>query len=207
MHPSNKSIHPHDTSRQGIGQALKTSGKTAAFCNNQTGLIPQLFVTSPHRITVESAFLSFPYYTPDSIYGTEWVYRNDCHDLNVNVNVNANTTSSVSGSGSGSGSVTDQSESIGSLEQLFPGIDDSAVHDREPEPDTDCDSDTDDVSSDHNAFLAWLGARPEKIIAISSTPSWIESFCNDTAGRNTGAGGPLEHGSDLRAVGIKFYGA
>ena len=137
------------------------------------------------------------------------MYRNDCHDLNVNVNVNVNTTSS--GSVSGSGSVTDQSESIGSLEQLFPGIDDSAVRDRDPEPDTDCDTDTDtdsdDVSSDHNAFLAWLGARPEKIIAISSTPSWIESFCNDTAGMNTGTGGPLEHGSDLRAVGIKFYGA
>jgi hypothetical protein len=130
------------------------------------------------------------------------VYRNDCHDLNVNVN-DTTSTSSVSGR------VTDQPESIGSLEQLFPGIDDSAVRDREPEPDTDCDtdSDSDDVSSDHNAFLAWLGARPEKIIAISSTPSWIESFCNDTAGRNTGTGGPLEHGSDLRAVGIKFYGA
>jgi hypothetical protein len=173
---------------EGIGQVLKTSGTTAKFCNSQTGLIPQLFITSPHKITVESALLSFPYYTPDSIYGSKWMYRDDCHDFEVE-------------------------DSLETL-KTFTGIE------RKEDSTVDRSIDTSIDGTERVDFLTWLETRPEKIIAISSTPSWIESFCN-----GTGSGGTHTVSSDmnhdekgespkgcdvhpsghLRAVGIKFF--
>lgn len=149
---------------QGIGEALKTSGKTANFCNNQTELIPELFIISPIRSCVETALLSFPYYTPHSIQGTKWVYHPGCHDK---------------------GSDSDYVESIEDLEKAFPAIEDVT-----------CSAFVTSGEQNNIDFLSWLETREEKVIAISSTPSWVESFCDSIE--------PGHGSKDLRAVGIKF---
>ncbi len=145
---------------------MKVSGTTAAFCNPQTKLIPQLIVTAPSPIAVEFAHLSFNYYTPNSIYGTKWVYREDCHDLEVGME-----------------------KDYEYLEDTFPGIDQSEKN----------------VEMKDGDFLTWLSQRSENIIAVSSTPSWVEKFCNGAAGVHFDARGTLSKSAHLRAVGIKFY--
>jgi len=138
--------------KHGIGQALKMSSKTGEYCHTMTRLVPELFVVSPLRCATEAALLSFPYYSPGSIYGTKWVSHGACHDSNI--------TSSVE-----------------NLERSFPNIDYS-------------------LAEDQSDFLSWLNGREEQIVAISSTPSWIQDFCDSIeTGHDT---------KDLRAVGIKF---
>lgn len=61
---------------KGVGQALSLSRRTATFCNQDTGLVPELFVIEPSIKAAQTAFLSFPYDTPfSSIEGTQWI----CH--------------------------------------------------------------------------------------------------------------------------------
>jgi len=137
---------------QGIGQALKMLGKTGEYCNKSTGLIPELFVTSPLRCATESALLSFPYYSPGSIYGTQWICHGACHD-------------------------SDMTTPVSNLEIAFPNIDYSHAGDR-------------------SDFLTWLSTREERVIAISSTPTWVNHFCDEIE--------PGNESKDLRVVGIKF---
>lgn len=141
----------------GIGQALKMLGKTGEYCNKATGLIPQLVITSPIRCATEAALLSFPYYSPMSIYGTQWICSGACHDSPV-------TTP------------------IEHLERCFPDIDYSLAH-----------QDDDSIDSD---FLSWLSTREERVIAIASTPTWVNKFCDGIE--------PGNESKDLRVVGIKF---
>lgn len=136
----------------GVGQSLKTSGKTARYCNNETKLIPQLFVVSPLRCAIETALLSFPYYAPGSIHETQWVCHGACHD-------------------------SESIATVDSLETSFPSIDYESIGSK-------------------SDFLQWLNTRDEKVIAIASTPSWIDNFCNSIE--------PGHESKDLRAVGIKF---
>ena len=87
----------------------------------------------------------------------------------------------------GSGSDSEYVESIEDLEKAFPAIEDvtcSAFVTPGPGEQTNID------------FLSWLQTREEKVIAISSTPSWVESFCDSIE--------PGHGSKDLRAVGIKF---
>eukprot|EP00553_Chaetoceros_curvisetus_P004659 CAMPEP_0204622076 /NCGR_PEP_ID=MMETSP0717-20131115/7737_1 /ASSEMBLY_ACC=CAM_ASM_000666 /TAXON_ID=230516 /ORGANISM="Chaetoceros curvisetus" /LENGTH=251 /DNA_ID=CAMNT_0051636687 /DNA_START=67 /DNA_END=822 /DNA_ORIENTATION=- len=70
------------------------------------------------------------------------------------------------------------SMSAETLETIFPGID---VNEH----------------SDKSDFLTWLGTRKERVIAVSSTPSWVRSFC----GSSTMEG---KSSRSLRAVGIKL---
>jgi hypothetical protein len=148
----NKRVGEIALTSHGIGQALKTSGRTANFCGRHTGLIPELFIVSPLRCATESALIAFPYYSPDSIYGSTWVCHGACND--------------------------GESTSVDDLKSSFPGIDYSLAHD------------------DESDFLSWLNAREETIVAIASTPSWIQSFCDRIE--------PGRESKDLRAVGIKF---
>jgi hypothetical protein len=127
-------------------------GKTGEYCNKSTGLIPELFITSPLRCATETALLSFPYYSPLSIYGTTWICHGAFHD--------SRSTTPVE-----------------HLERSFPNIDYS-------------------LACDRSDFLSWLSKRDERVIAISSTPSWVNSFCDGIE--------PGNESKDLRVVGIKF---
>jgi hypothetical protein len=69
---------------KGVGQALSLSRRTAMFCNEETGLVPDLFVIEPSVKAAQTAFLSFPYDTPySSLSGTRWI----CHPAAAGVHV------------------------------------------------------------------------------------------------------------------------
>ena len=52
------------------------SRQTAAYCNKETGLIPELFCVAPTMCAVESALLAFPVFAPDSIHSKPWLSKN-----------------------------------------------------------------------------------------------------------------------------------
>jgi len=149
---SNAGVGALSLTAKGIGQALSTSGDTAAFCNNDTGLVPELFVISPLRCAAEAALISFPYHSPHSIHNTKWVCHGGAYDR-------------------------DSITPVEHIESTFPGIDCTHAHDK-------------------SDFLSWLKSRNERIVAVSSTSSWANSFC--------GTFGSDESTEPLRAVGIKY---
>lgn len=99
---------------QGKGQALSISGQTATFCSNDTGLIPQLFVVPPLQCATESALISFPYDSPDSIHETKWI----CHGAAI-----------TQCQGEGQDEVSSTTP-LGHLESAFPGIDYNLANER-----------------------------------------------------------------------------
>jgi broad specificity phosphatase PhoE len=60
---------------RGVGQTLNVSRRVATFCNDETGLLPELVVAAPLRRAVDTAMLVFPNYTPDSVRSIPWL----CH--------------------------------------------------------------------------------------------------------------------------------
>jgi broad specificity phosphatase PhoE len=60
---------------RGVGQTLNVSRRVATFCNDETGLLPELVVTAPLRRAVDTAMLVFPNYTPESVRSIPWL----CH--------------------------------------------------------------------------------------------------------------------------------
>jgi broad specificity phosphatase PhoE len=60
---------------RGVGQTLNVSRRVATFCNDETGLLPELVVAAPLRRAVDTAMLVFPNYTPESVRSIPWL----CH--------------------------------------------------------------------------------------------------------------------------------
>jgi broad specificity phosphatase PhoE len=60
---------------RGVGQTLNVSRRVATFCNDETGLLPELVVSAPLRRAVDTAMLVFPNYTPESVRSIPWL----CH--------------------------------------------------------------------------------------------------------------------------------
>ena len=52
------------------------SRQIAAYCNRETGLIPELFCVAPTMWAVEAALLTFPVFAPDSIHSKPWLSKN-----------------------------------------------------------------------------------------------------------------------------------
>jgi broad specificity phosphatase PhoE len=71
---SNTTSDPSLTGR-GVGQTLNVSRRVATFCNDETGLLPELVVAAPLRRAVDTAMLVFPNYTPESVRSIPWL----CH--------------------------------------------------------------------------------------------------------------------------------
>ena len=91
--------------RQGCGQMLSVSRRTATFFNKETGLQPDLVVVSPLRRAIQSAMISFPTYTAQtSLLNTPWI----CHPMCME-QANGNKSEFVS--------------STKVLNELFPGVD------------------------------------------------------------------------------------
>lgn len=170
---------------KGVGQALSLSHKTSIWCNSDTGLSPELVVFAPLGCSIQTALHAFPYNSPDSVRGVSWVCRGDL--------------------------LTNQEEPVSSstITKNFPGMDLSLYE-------TQYESDD---------FLEWIRGRQERVIVgksgfvpsiltmllrrrishaffitkVSSTSSWLESFCKSTLGC-----GSLEFkdGAVMRAVGL-----
>lgn len=123
---------------RGVGHALSLSRRTATFCNEENGLVPELFIIEPSQKAAQTGFLSFPYDTPySSLHGTRWI----CHpDASVNR--------------------TDQwlSTSL-SLNNL--GIDCSLLSNREP---IDTRSSKHNLAESSTNLLNWICERDEKIV-------------------------------------------
>ena len=51
-------------SGRGVGQALSLSRRISAFCNSDTGLLPELFILAPLRQVMQTAMLALPHYSP-----------------------------------------------------------------------------------------------------------------------------------------------
>jgi hypothetical protein len=61
---------------KGVGEALTLSGQTAVFCNNETGLSPELVLLAPLGCSIQTALYAFPYSSPVvSVRGVDWI----CH--------------------------------------------------------------------------------------------------------------------------------
>lgn len=58
---------------RGVGQALSLSHQAALFCNNDTGLTPELVVLAPLGCCIQTALHVFPYNAPDSVRGVSWI--------------------------------------------------------------------------------------------------------------------------------------
>lgn len=68
---------------RGVGQALTLSHQTATFCNNDTGLAPELVVLAPLGHSIQTTLHAFLYNAPDSVRGVEWICHGDLIPENV----------------------------------------------------------------------------------------------------------------------------
>jgi hypothetical protein len=71
----NKTTSDPGLTGRGIGQTLNVSRRVATFCNDETGLLPELVVAAPLRRAVDTAMMAFPNYTPESVRSIPWL----CH--------------------------------------------------------------------------------------------------------------------------------
>ena len=156
---------------EGFAQALSLSRKTAAYCNPQAGLEPQLVVVSPFSRVLQTTLLAFPYSTPGassaSIIGkknTPWV----CHPALVDA----------------SGDVSNHPMDISDLQLTVPGMDYSLYTDDDDDNDDFMTSTTSTTSADsqmmtlleskeqllHQAdqFTRWLQGRSERVVVGKS---------------------------------------
>jgi len=62
----------HPLNGTGVGQSLSLARRTCTFCNDETGLLPELFVVAPDKRSVESALLAFPQFSPQSVKSVPW---------------------------------------------------------------------------------------------------------------------------------------
>eukprot|EP00565_Helicotheca_tamesis_P009097 CAMPEP_0185728708 /NCGR_PEP_ID=MMETSP1171-20130828/4066_1 /TAXON_ID=374046 /ORGANISM="Helicotheca tamensis, Strain CCMP826" /LENGTH=300 /DNA_ID=CAMNT_0028397445 /DNA_START=323 /DNA_END=1225 /DNA_ORIENTATION=+ len=186
--------YPRDPllSSKGVGQVLNISRASAEYCNEETGLVPELYVTSPLRRAIQSALLAFPTEAPGSVHNVPWICHGGCMER-----ANGNLADLVS--------TTDE------LEHFFPGLDyslynqtvDSNMANRLSgesllESKMDLLQRTDD-------FLEWIKRREERVIVVSSHLSWLQSFLGFTLQhepeyQTTDA---FKRG-EMKAVGIKF---
>eukprot|EP00566_Odontella_aurita_P019216 CAMPEP_0113549816 /NCGR_PEP_ID=MMETSP0015_2-20120614/13645_1 /TAXON_ID=2838 /ORGANISM="Odontella" /LENGTH=314 /DNA_ID=CAMNT_0000450571 /DNA_START=379 /DNA_END=1323 /DNA_ORIENTATION=+ /assembly_acc=CAM_ASM_000160 len=176
---------------KGCGQVLDIARRTAVFCNDETGLVPELVVVSPLKRAVQTALLSFPSLSPGCVHDTPWV----CHgSLMERAGLKADFVSPAD-----------------ELEAIFPGIDYSQYREIiNPEVVNSLEGrniveSKKELLQRTDEFLGWIKAREERVIVVASHSTWFQSFCGFTL-RNE----PEGHGSEMfgegemRALAIKF---
>jgi len=129
---------------RGIGQALSLSRRTAAFCNDETGLSPELVLVAPSRSLLHTLFLSFPYDTPhQSIQGrTQWI----CYPTALRSTLAPPTR-------------------IADLQREFPGIDISLCRDEDSI--AGCAS-NERLLQEASGMLDWLKMRDQRVVVGKS---------------------------------------
>lgn len=133
---------------------LAVSRRTATFFNNDTGLKPDLIVVSPLRRAIQSAFISFPTYTPQSIFTTPWLCQPLCYEQ-----PNGNKSEFVSPSQE--------------LEDMFPGVDFTLMKESLVDGDVNKFNESEkvplfesklDLMDRTDEFVKWIKERKEKVI-------------------------------------------
>lgn len=189
----NSDEYPRDglMTGKGCGQVLDLARQTANFCNDDTGLIPELFVVSPLRRAVQSALLSFPSFAPESVRSVPWI----CHGgLMERAGLKADFVSAAD-----------------ELEKFFPGIDYS--HYRETIDPAVVNSmevrnaveSKKELLQRTNDFLEWIMGRDERVIVVASHSTWFQSFCGFTLNYEpSGNGAKMFKEGEMRSVAIRF---
>lgn len=128
---------------RGVGQSLNLSKRTATFCNNEVGLVPDLFLVGASRKVLQTTFLSFPYSTPHhSINSTPWI----CHPY----------------------ATSDRKPgikyfSLGELQREFKGID-CSLHFEKQHVDSEGGLTNKRLLQQATDLLKWLDLRDERVV-------------------------------------------
>ena len=149
MQPGEEQPAPSDAlTGRGIGQALSLSRRTAAFCNDETGLSPELVLVAPSRSLLHTLFLTFPYDTPhQSIRGrTHWI----CYPTELRSSLAPPTR-------------------IADLQREFPGIDTSLCRD---EDSIAGGASNERLLQEASGMLEWLKMRDERVVVGKSIFVW-----------------------------------
>jgi len=156
--------YPRDPllSSRGVGQVLNMSRLSATFCNEETGLVPELVVTSPLRRAIQSALIAFPTHIPGSVGEVPWICYGGCMER-------------------ANGNLADFVSPADELEQFFQGVDyslyretvDSEMANLLNGPMLESKKDLLQRTDD---FLDWIMSREERVIVVSSHLSWLQSF-------------------------------
>lgn len=148
-----KTASDHDPALtgRGIGQTLNVSRRVATFCNDETGLLPELIVAAPLRRALDTAMLVFPHYSPESVRCIPWL----CHPGLADVDVDENDESLSSSSGTNG----ETGQHIGSgMQQRM-----SLVRSKQ------------ELLSRSDDFLEWLRSRDEQVVV----GKYKRSRCDD----------------------------
>lgn len=186
--------YPRDPmlSPKGIGEILNLSRRTAEFYNDETHLVPELFVMSPLRCATQTGLLAFPEYAPGSVREKTWLCHNSLMEC-------------------ANGTLRDSVSNVDELQESFPGVDYSLC--RNPTV-ANLVSNTGlgrseeskaDLLQRTNSFLEWVKGRDERIIFVSSHAAWLQCFCDLTLklGSQKHNWGNFKSG-EMRAIGITF---
>lgn len=175
---------PDSLTAKGIGQSLTLSRRMAAFCNVETELIPDLVVVAPVKRVLQTAFLAFPYQTPqNAIQSTSWI----CHPQMLD---EKETTREFA------------PETIKTLQNEFWGVDCSLL-----EENTTNGVSAAGVSREERLvkqaddFLLWLEDREERLVVVAGEDAWLNCL-----GRrlNFQASRMFQNG-ELRAYGLNYH--
>ena len=159
--------------RQGCGQMLSVSRRTATFFNKETGLQPDLVVVSPLRRAIQSAMISFPTYTAQtSLLNTPWI----CHPMCME-QANGNKSEFVS--------------STKVLNELFPGVDyslfekclvDGNAQELNGREKVSLLESKLDLMGRTDEFLRWIKEREERVIVGKWGPILLMETSNPVHG-------------------------
>lgn len=177
---------------KGCGQVLDDARRTAIFCNDDTALVPELFVVSPLKRAVQTALLSFPSYSPGCVRGIPWV----CHGgLMERAGLKADFVSPVE-----------------ELEKYYPGIDYSHYTETIANPEVvnslegrNIVDSKKELLQRTDEFLEWIKGRDERVIVVASHSTWFQSFCGFSLRYEPeGRGLEMFEEGEMRALAIKF---
>lgn len=141
--------------KQGCGQMMALSRRTANFFNKETGLKPDLFVVSPLRRAIQSAMIAFPTQTAlVSLDNTPWV----CNPLLME---QANGHKSEYVSSPQQLEETFPGVNFELLEQMLGGEDVNTLNMKEKVPLFESKI---DLMRRSDQFLQWIKERPERVI-------------------------------------------
>jgi hypothetical protein len=176
-----QSIIPQDSklSDRGVGQALSLARRISAFCNSETGFLPELFVLAPLRQVMQTTMLALPHYSPFYSYQMiPWL----CHTAAATTTTLPTTVTSRRVTQGASG------DFASNMPHQLP------VHASSPPNKEEWIQRTD-------AILDMLRDRDEQVVVVCTESNWLQTFgCTTQYQRSQQL---FRHG-ELRAIGINF---
>lgn len=92
---ANPRVNDPGLTARGIGQMHSLTRKVATFCNDETGLHPEVLVSAPLRRSIDTAKTTFNFYSPESIRSIPWLCHPDAKDVDETERVTVNNAEDV----------------------------------------------------------------------------------------------------------------